>query len=56
MIFLFFLEFENDQPKGEKDWGRFDEEHFLKLTEEFGSLRKEMDKETSNDYFDQFIR
>ena len=44
------------EDKTKRDWNRFDEEHFLKLTEEFASLLKSMDKETDNEYFDNFIR
>ena len=54
---MIFLDFEN-HPKnaGQREWGNFDEEHFLKLTEEYAGLEREMNKETLNEYFDQFIR
>lgn len=42
--------------KSKRDWSNFDEEHFLKLTEEFAGLMRSMDKETDNEYFDGFIR
>jgi hypothetical protein len=54
----FDLILEQAKQEGEsvEDWNHFNEEHFLRLAEEFHELMKKVKLRNPEDYFIQFIR